>query len=175
MRNKTPLTGIKRKNSEKLTQGFRGIFVFLFTTSGIINILALTGSFYMLQIYDRALTSGSVPTLVALSTLAIGLYLFQGSSTSSGRRCWCVWDRVSTARSRQWHIRSQSTCHVLAFPRPRRWSAVATSILSADFWAARGRSPCSICRGCRSIWFSSTCCILISAHSHLPAHSFWPC
>ncbi len=46
--------------------------------SGIINVLALTGSFYMLQIYDRALTSGSIPTLVAISTLAIGLYLFQG-------------------------------------------------------------------------------------------------
>ena len=46
--------------------------------SGIINVLALTGSFYMLQIYDRALTSGSMPTLLALSALAIGLYLFQG-------------------------------------------------------------------------------------------------
>src|SRR3546814_2166814 len=32
----------------------------------------------MLQIYDRALTSGSVPTLCALSVLVIGLYLFQG-------------------------------------------------------------------------------------------------
>ncbi len=44
----------------------------------MINVLALTGSFYMLQIYDRALTSGSVPTLLGLSALAIGLYLFQG-------------------------------------------------------------------------------------------------
>jgi len=78
MRSKTSLTGIKRKNAERLTEGFRGIFVFLFTTSGIINILALTGSFYMLQIYDRALTSGSIPTLLALSALAIALYLFQG-------------------------------------------------------------------------------------------------
>jgi ATP-binding cassette subfamily C protein len=56
----------------------RGIFAYLFGLSGIINILALTGAFYMLQIYDRALTSGSVSTLVALSALAIGLYLFQG-------------------------------------------------------------------------------------------------
>jgi PrtD family type I secretion system ABC transporter len=68
----------KRKAAEKLTQGLRGVFIFLFSVSGIINILALTGSFYMLQIYDRALTSGSVPTLLALSVLAIGLYLFQG-------------------------------------------------------------------------------------------------
>ncbi|GLS48771.1 type I secretion protein [Methylobacterium gnaphalii] len=53
-------------------------FVVLIAMSGIINILALTGSFYMLQVYDRALPSGSLPTLVGLSTLAIGLYLFQG-------------------------------------------------------------------------------------------------
>ncbi|PJR09115.1 type I secretion system permease/ATPase [Sinorhizobium meliloti] len=68
----------KRKAAEKLTQGLRGIVIFLFSLSGIINVLALTGSFYMLQIYDRALTSGSIPTLVAISVLAIGLYLFQG-------------------------------------------------------------------------------------------------
>ncbi|WP_426235135.1 type I secretion system permease/ATPase [Pararhizobium sp. DWP1-1-3] len=78
MRPKTPLTGTKRKNAEKLTKRFKGIFLFLFITSGMINILALTGSFYMLQIYDRALTSGSIPTLLGLSILAIGLYLFQG-------------------------------------------------------------------------------------------------
>ena len=63
---------------EKLTAGFSSIAVFLFFVSGIINILALTGAFYMLQIYDRALSSASVPTLVAISILAIGLYFFQG-------------------------------------------------------------------------------------------------
>lgn len=72
------LTPAKRKKMAELTRGFRGIVVFLFLVSGVINILALTGSLYMMQIYDRALTSGSVPTLIALSTLAIGLYLFQG-------------------------------------------------------------------------------------------------
>jgi ATP-binding cassette subfamily C protein len=46
--------------------------------SGIINVLALTGAFYMLQLYDRVLTSHSVPTLVALSVLAVGLYLCMG-------------------------------------------------------------------------------------------------
>ncbi|MAU95301.1 MAG: type I secretion system permease/ATPase [Fulvimarina sp.] len=57
---------------------YRGLTIFLLGLSGLINVLALTGAFYMLQIYDRALTSGSVPTLVAISVLAIGLYLFQG-------------------------------------------------------------------------------------------------
>lgn len=72
------LTPAKRKNLAELSRGFRGIVVFLFVVSGMINILALTGSLYMMQIYDRALASGSIPTLAALSVLAIGLYLFQG-------------------------------------------------------------------------------------------------
>ena len=46
--------------------------------SAIVNILALTGSFYMLQVYDRVLSSRSIPTLIAMSALAIGLYVFQG-------------------------------------------------------------------------------------------------
>ncbi len=66
------------KGGEQLTRGFRGVFLFLFTTSGIINMLALTGSIYMLQVYDRALSSGSVATLLAISLLAVGLYFFQG-------------------------------------------------------------------------------------------------
>lgn len=68
----------KKRSTEALTRHFGMPFVFLIAMSGIINILALTGSFYMLQVYDRALPSGSLPTLVGLSTLAIGLYVFQG-------------------------------------------------------------------------------------------------
>lgn len=68
----------EHRGDDMLKSRFKGIGVFVFWISGIINVLALTGSFYMLQIYDRALTSGSIPTLVALSVLAIGLYLFQG-------------------------------------------------------------------------------------------------
>lgn len=65
--------------ASELVRGARGLLVFLFALSGIINILALTGSFYMMQIYDRVLASGSVPTLAALSILAIGFYAFQGT------------------------------------------------------------------------------------------------
>ncbi len=49
---------------------FLGVGVF----SGIINLLALTGSLYMLQIYDRVLPSKSVPTLAALTILMLLLY-----------------------------------------------------------------------------------------------------
>lgn len=68
----------RKRDGAVLTQDIHRVALFLFLISGLINILALTGSFYMLQVYDRALTSGSVQTLAALSILAIGLYLFQG-------------------------------------------------------------------------------------------------
>lgn len=42
------------------------------------NILALTSALYTLQVYDRVLASRSVPTLLALSVLAAGLYLALG-------------------------------------------------------------------------------------------------
>jgi PrtD family type I secretion system ABC transporter len=74
----TAKTMAEHHGDEMLRKQFKGVAVFLFWISGIINVLALTGSFYMLQIYDRALTSGSIPTLAALSILVVGLYLFQG-------------------------------------------------------------------------------------------------
>jgi ATP-binding cassette subfamily C protein len=46
--------------------------------SGVINVLALTGSFYMLQVYDRVLTSRSIPTLIAMTVLMAGLYAANG-------------------------------------------------------------------------------------------------
>lgn len=56
----------------------RAAFVSLGIFSMFINLLMLTGPLFMLQIYDRVLTSGSVPTLVALSVLAIVLYASYG-------------------------------------------------------------------------------------------------
>ena len=44
--------------------------------SMVINVLMLTGPLFMLQIYDRVLTSRSVPTLIALAGLVGGLYVF---------------------------------------------------------------------------------------------------
>ena len=58
--------------------GFRKIGFAVSAMSGVVNILALSGSFYMLQVYDRVLTSHSVPTLVALTVLVVGLYAAQG-------------------------------------------------------------------------------------------------
>ena len=45
--------------------------------SGAMNLLMLVGPIYMLQIYDRVLTSRSVPTLAALSIFLVGAYACQ--------------------------------------------------------------------------------------------------
>ncbi|MEP3197180.1 MAG: type I secretion system permease/ATPase [Lentilitoribacter sp.] len=44
----------------------------------VINLLMLTGPLYMLQIYDRVLASGSVPTLLVISLFALGMFVFFG-------------------------------------------------------------------------------------------------
>lgn len=56
----------------------RAAFVGVGLVSLLINILMLTGPLFMLQVYDRVLASGSVPTLVVIGTLALVLYLFYG-------------------------------------------------------------------------------------------------
>ena len=57
---------------------YRGAFIAVAGFSGIINVLMLSGSLFMLQVYDRVLPSRSVPTLVALILLVAVLYAFQG-------------------------------------------------------------------------------------------------
>jgi ATP-binding cassette subfamily C protein len=53
---------------------FAGVGVF----SAIISILMLTGSIYMLQVYDRVLASRSVPTLIGISAIVLAAFVLQG-------------------------------------------------------------------------------------------------
>lgn len=46
--------------------------------SGLVNLLYLTGSLYMLQVYDRVLASRSVATLVGLSLIVLAAFVVQG-------------------------------------------------------------------------------------------------
>lgn len=46
--------------------------------SGVLNILMLAGAIYMLQVYDRVLTSRSLQTLVGLTALLGLVFLVQG-------------------------------------------------------------------------------------------------
>ncbi len=43
-----------------------------------VNLLMLTGPLYMLQVYDRVITSQSMSTLVVLSLIMVALYAFMG-------------------------------------------------------------------------------------------------
>jgi ATP-binding cassette subfamily C protein len=52
--------------------GWVGLF------SSAINVLMLTGSIYMLQVYDRVLVSRSIETLIVLSLIALAAFALQG-------------------------------------------------------------------------------------------------
>ncbi len=47
--------------------------------SFVINLLMLAGPLFMLQVYDRVMTSGSMPTLLALSVLTACVYVVIGA------------------------------------------------------------------------------------------------
>jgi ATP-binding cassette subfamily C protein len=47
--------------------------------SGLVNVLSLTGAFFMLEVYDRVIPSRSIPTLIGLLAFALILYIFHGA------------------------------------------------------------------------------------------------
>ncbi|WP_176559229.1 type I secretion system permease/ATPase [Rubellimicrobium roseum] len=59
-------------------RNLRRTCVAVFGFSIVLNVLMLTGSIYMLQVYDRVLTSQSVETLLALFAIVVVLYAFLG-------------------------------------------------------------------------------------------------
>src|SRR5882762_6903574 len=56
----------------------RNAFIGVGIMSFMINMLYLTGSVFMLEVYDRVIPSRSVPTLIGLVILCGGLYIAQG-------------------------------------------------------------------------------------------------
>jgi len=73
----------------------RRAFLAIGLFSGMSNILMLTGSLFMLEVYDRVLPSRSVPTLVALLILTAGFTPLKASSTRSAAASWCASGIVS--------------------------------------------------------------------------------
>ena len=47
--------------------------------SALVNVLHLSGSVFMMEVYDRVLPSRSIPTLVGLAAILVMLYLFQAT------------------------------------------------------------------------------------------------
>ena len=60
-----------------IVRSFRTVFLAVGAFSFVINILLLTPSIYMLQIYDRALTSRNETTLIVLTLIMIGLFVLE--------------------------------------------------------------------------------------------------
>ena len=61
--------------------------------SGVINLLMLSGSLYMLQVYDRVIPSRNIATLAGLSLMVLFAYLMQGYFDALRTRMLC---RVAT-------------------------------------------------------------------------------
>src|SRR5436189_3285451 len=71
-------SGVRRSELGDALRACRNAFVGVGIMSCMINLLYLTGSIFMLEVYDRVLPSRSVPTLIGMVVLAGGLYIAQG-------------------------------------------------------------------------------------------------
>src|SRR6266699_4960376 len=80
-----PVTLRLRESARRMV----GIAVF----SGVINLLMLSGSLYMLQVYDRVIPSRNVATLLGLSLMVLLAYMMQGYFDALRSRMLC---RVAT-------------------------------------------------------------------------------
>jgi len=69
---------VRRSELGEALRACRSAFIGVGLMSCMINLLYLTGSMFMLQVYDRVLPSRSVPTLIGLAVIAAGLYMAQG-------------------------------------------------------------------------------------------------
>src|SRR4051812_3473434 len=72
------VSGVRRSELGDALRACRSAVIGVGVMSCMINLLYLTGSIFMLEVYDRVLPSRSVPTLVGLAILAGGLYIAQG-------------------------------------------------------------------------------------------------
>ena len=63
--------------AKRVFDGQRGLITSIFVASAFVNILILTAPIYMLQLFSRVLSSGSIPTLIALTIgAAIAIFFF---------------------------------------------------------------------------------------------------
>jgi ATP-binding cassette, subfamily C, bacterial PrsD len=70
--------GMQNRPASLALKALRAEFLGVGFFSGIINILMLTGSIYMLQVYDRVLSSRSIPTLIGISAIVLAAFVLQG-------------------------------------------------------------------------------------------------
>ena len=86
--------GLRRSELGDALRACRTALIGLGFISCMINLLYLTGSIFMLEVYDRVLPSRSILTLVGLIVLAGGLYMAQGVLDMIRSR---ILERIGTA------------------------------------------------------------------------------
>lgn len=62
----------------QIVRRYRGSFLTVALISGLLNMLVLGGSIYMMLVYDSVLPSHSIPTLFGLLGMLVIVYAFQG-------------------------------------------------------------------------------------------------
>src|ERR1700686_4271508 len=78
--------------------------------SGVINILMLSGSLYMLQVYDRVIPSRNTATLLGLSLMVLFAYLVQGYFAAlRARMLWRGATRAAMDSSAQRQVLADAT------------------------------------------------------------------
>jgi len=149
----------------------RRAFLAIALFSGMSNILMLTGSLFMLEVYDRVIPSRSVPTLVALLILASGLYAAQGIIDAIRSR---ILVRVGNSLDETLSLRVYDAIVRLPLTLGVR-SEGAQPIRDLDTVPASSPAParslCSTCLGCRSTSASAFCSIPISGLPQSAARS----
>lgn len=125
----------------------KSAFLAVGLASALMNILNLSGSLFMLEVYDRILPSKSIPSLVALVVLLIVLYAFlMGFDALRGRILARISDNMDDALNQKlaspfarFPTAKASSAYSRSTPR---WSKALKSFAAVRF-AARSSTTCA--------------------------------
>jgi ABC-type protease/lipase transport system fused ATPase/permease subunit len=147
---------------EAAVRACRSTIVGIVAMSAVLNVLTLSGAFFMPLVYDTVLPAHSVPTLVCLGIILAVLYVFQGALDFLRARILAkigasveveVGDRVFDSIGRR-------AAGVWPWSRRRRASVLRRSgilIRCAASSPAAAQPPLSTCRGWCCFWPSVSC------------------
>ncbi|HEX8382205.1 MAG TPA: type I secretion system permease/ATPase [Sphingomonas sp.] len=95
----------KRTELHAAVSRYRTAFITVAILSGVLNVLLLGGSIYMMLVYDSVLPSHSLPTLFGLLAMIVVIYAFQGLFDTMRQR---ILSDVASGLDRQLSQRVQS-------------------------------------------------------------------
>ena len=137
----------------------RSLVVSIALFSAFVNVLMLTGPLFMLQLYDRVLTSRSEATLLALVGIAAFLFLMMGLLDHARGR---VLARIGSRFQDRLDARVLGAMLTRAGGSPRARTEPATGLRDVEAMQSasprdRGRSRSSTRRGRRCSWRCCSC------------------